>query len=181
MLPSWLVMISTYITSERMGRKPGRAFSFDIQEMLHYRSLGMGFSELGRKYGKDHTTIIYHCKRYGVTPAVAPPDLGTLEVVPSYEPPPPREKYKYQHLLEEEDLNPGKTYKQYLAEALKRPVEKRYHEIYYTHFTVEAPAAAARKRDKRSGRYAPDTGLDEDEFSYLMCDRDQGGEEWPRF
>ena len=35
-------------------------------EMLSLRQQGVGPSELGRRYGVDHTTIIYHCKRNGL-------------------------------------------------------------------------------------------------------------------
>ena len=34
-----------------------------LNEMLILRMKGVGPSDLGTKYGVDHSTIIYHCKR----------------------------------------------------------------------------------------------------------------------
>jgi hypothetical protein len=55
----------------------GRGHIFEdprvLNEMLMLRQKGVGPSDLGRHYAVDHTTIIYHCKRYGVLmPRTAP-------------------------------------------------------------------------------------------------------------
>ena len=43
--------------------------------------------------------------------------------------------YKYAYLFDDNGpdgpINQGKRYAEYLADALKRPTEKRYYEIYY--------------------------------------------------
>ena len=48
----------------------GRGHVFEdartLNEMLMLRQKGVGPSDLGKHYDVDHSTIIYHCKRYGV-------------------------------------------------------------------------------------------------------------------
>lgn len=105
----------------------GRFFTLQnkecLEEMLNMRRKGMSFVAIGRYYGKDHTTIMHHCKKYNVTPMSfrgskvvfrrtidfieKPVQQGTVQsVVPPH---------KYAHLLEE-PINAGKkSYKQYLT------------------------------------------------------------------
>lgn len=41
---------------------------FDLSEMLELRKSGWSTLALGRRYGKDHTTILHHCKKRGIEP-----------------------------------------------------------------------------------------------------------------
>lgn len=117
-----------------------RPITFDIKQMVKLRILGWSYSALAKKFKKDHTTIIYHCQRLGVKTKqqLEQEQMDTIDGLfiregfpEEIELPPPKVAHKYAHLLEEK-LNPGKRYQDYLADALKRPVEKRYHDIYNT-------------------------------------------------
>ena len=109
--------------------------------MIQLRAEGWGYSALGREFGKDHTTIMYHCQRLGLTRhKPAPKEVDDLQFkieeldTENYNTR-PAVTSKYAHLLGEEKINPGKkNYAEYLAEALTRPTEKRYYEIYYGHY-----------------------------------------------
>lgn len=94
--------------------------------MIELRLSGWSYSSLGREFGKEHTTIMYHCKR--LIESERPTRLEEEEysdnplklcVVP-----------KYAYLMDEK-LCEGKTYKEYLAESLKRPAEKHYFKLVY--------------------------------------------------
>lgn len=79
-------------------------------------------------YGKDHTTIIYHCLKHGVVSK--PKVVRILEKLHPSKPAPPEKKvHKYDYIFNE-PRNPGKSYKEYLAEAMERPDEKAYREKY---------------------------------------------------
>jgi hypothetical protein len=105
---------------------------------------------LGRKYGKDHSTILHHMKKLGIVPD---PDATArrLERSPSHRGKKMRVKFsakllkhhecqpkvkrapvadKYAYLFAPDVINRGKTYAEYLAEALTRPAERHYHELY---------------------------------------------------
>ncbi len=118
-----------------------RTVNFDLQRMITLRVDGWSYSALGREFQKDHTTIMYHCRRLGLSGAplrkVKVPEIFSLVVKR-----PPSQPPKYALLLET-PLNPGKTYKEYLEEALRRPIERRYHKIYYE--TNLSPGDSRRK------------------------------------
>jgi hypothetical protein len=103
--------------------------NFDLHEMLNLRRSGWSFSALGFKYGKDHTTIMHHCKKHGVVSQIpvytsrgnVPRPMFIEEVRKNFIP------GKYDEYLSQ-PTNPGKTYKQYLAEAKNRTIEKDYLE-----------------------------------------------------
>lgn len=99
-----------------------------LREMLEYYASGTGKALLGRRYGVDHTTIMYHIRKHGVKRgkyveltlktnkvleeiADADEHLRQLENAPK----PPKKTYKYQALFEE-PVNPGKNYADYLRE-----------------------------------------------------------------
>ena len=116
-----------------------RPITFDIHEMIQLFASGTWtYSALGRRYGKDHTSIMHHVKKLGlVKHQPIPPQVQQMKFVievPEEEILAARVAPKYQHLLEESRACPGKSYKEYLAEALKRPVERRYYKTYYGHY-----------------------------------------------
>lgn len=159
---------------------------WDVQEMLRLRQEGWSYPRLGSKYGRDHTTIMYHCLREGLVGIHAQkkeresrkisreperkvrvvPDTSFLEEMfelrrQGWNYPALSEKFrvsvesvfgycKKNHLTTKEllaagvvmhkkrpplyrglqddgeQINPGKTYAEYLQEALKRPTEAAY-------------------------------------------------------
>lgn len=162
---------------------------WDVQEMLRLRQEGWSYPRLGSKYGRDHTTIMYHCLREGLVGihaqkkakdyvvAVPKPDVEKkrrleeskrLDIEEMFELrrqgwnyPALSEKFgickevifahcKKNHLTTKEllaagvvmhkkrpplyrglqddgeQINPGKSYAEYLQEALKRPTEAAY-------------------------------------------------------
>lgn len=115
----------------RMG-KVGAPYTFNVNKMLELRVLGWTYSKLGRYFHKDHTTIIYHCVKWGIVPFQKPPPVPKMvneeEIIQVRE----KRFYKYADIFERDGpVNPGKSYKEYLKEASRRPDEKRYHDIYY--------------------------------------------------
>lgn len=101
---------------------------FDIDEMLLLRAQGWSTIALGRKYNKDHTTILYHCKKHGVMVLVykrhtkESAEEEQEEYFPPMQPVAPK-VIKYAYILEER-RNPGKSYKEYVAEQKRRAQEK---------------------------------------------------------
>lgn len=94
-----------------------------LYEMLILRSIGWSYLKIAAYYQKDHTTIIYHCKKYRV-------DIGTpLDEIQV----PEMDKrqfwelrvemmqdYKYKGIIEEK-INTGKmSYADYLEEERQR-------------------------------------------------------------
>lgn len=120
-----------------MGRV-GAPYTFNVNKMLEMRVLGYSYSALGRYFHKDHTTILYHCKKWGIVPlqrAPTPPELPendepeVLVIVRE------RKILKYPDPFEKDGpINPGKSYKEYIAESLKRTTERNYHKTYYEHY-----------------------------------------------
>lgn len=119
--------------------------------MLTLRYEGMTVLQLGVRYGKDHTTITHHCRKYGV----APHEIGMLADIefvvvmqkqyefraltmddpierrskrlPRMSTPPVVAKDKYADVFDP-PVRKSKCYKDYLKEAQSRPVEKHYFE-----------------------------------------------------
>lgn len=118
-------------------RTGGRPYTFDVMEMLELRAQGWTFAALGRKYGKDHTTIIHSCKKFSVVPNQPVRNERIKKGLPgsfqmeekSVLKKKKRIQDKYAYIFDE-PVNPGKTYEQYLAEAKKRPIEKHYLETW---------------------------------------------------
>ncbi len=98
-----------------------------LAEMLALRMAGWKERPLARLYKVDKTTIRYWVTKFDIKPKL--PEIRATEeiratVIISIEPIHRNEKeYKYQYLLdEEENVNPGKTYKQYVeAHKLRDP------------------------------------------------------------
>lgn len=122
---------------------------FNIEEMLQLRSEGWTTVALGLRYGKDHTTIVYHCLKHGV---VSKPNVVTREREAQVEPEepvmviPPSKPHKYDYIFNEAK-NPGKMYSQYLKESLGRPVERKYQQLFGSIF--KAPSKASLRRRSR--------------------------------
>lgn len=122
--------------------------NWDINEMFELRRKGWSYAALGRKYKKDHTTMMHHCRINRIVPLV--PVFYQREVATKNckktivvsvsnllpELPKPKE-YKYDHLINEL-MKPGKTYKQYLKEALKRPAERHYDNVFGDAYRVKS-------------------------------------------
>lgn len=112
-----------------------RRLNYDLAEMLELRSKGMSYSKLGRIYKKDRTTIMFHCRKYGIQIGISP-SIRTLPIASKFNQMPvesvqifkskhPKLPHKYEYLFEEKTSG-GKTYAEYLAESLRRPIERNY-------------------------------------------------------
>jgi hypothetical protein len=108
--------------------------SVTLDKMLEERRNGASLLFLGRKYKKDHTTILYHCKRHGVVPLVVIPKVSRtqaqieIEYDASYMIPEEQLDFLEQTFLpaDEGPINPGKSYFSYLRAAMKDPIFKHY-------------------------------------------------------
>jgi IS30 family transposase len=92
-----------------------------VYQMLRLRSEGMSYPKIGKMFNKDHSTILYWCKRFSVDIGTSVPEADDLDWRINKKPIP--NKYKYSALMEE-TINPGKNYADYLKEAelrKKRP------------------------------------------------------------
>ncbi len=84
-------------------------------EMLELRSQGYSLPVLAGRYGVDHTTILWHCKKHGVEPGV-PIERKKRELKVTIISP----RTFNSQPLKENGINPGKMYKDYLAEEKRR-------------------------------------------------------------
>jgi hypothetical protein len=142
-----------------MGRTGGgRPYTFDVMEMLELRRQGSTYSELGRKYGKDHTTIMHSCKKFGVFPNMPMPQVIKLKkgidklFLDDEKPVVHRniqDKYAY---IFDEPVNPGKSYEEYMADARKRPAERRYMETWGAEPLWTGIYAGGKKKEEPSKR-----------------------------
>ncbi len=89
-----------------------------VTEMVTLHLLGWSSVSLGKKFGKDHTTILHHLRKCGIPadhrrPTYEPTEeeIGAIEIFVQAEPTP----IKYAHLLMEK-INQGKSYSQYLTQ-----------------------------------------------------------------
>lgn len=81
--------------------------------MLELYREGWSSTMLGRKYGCDHTSILSQVHKAGIKP-VKRKRIFILPIVPKSKTP-----GKYDHLLYE-DVNPGKTYREYKEIAARK-------------------------------------------------------------
>lgn len=94
-----------------------------LKEMLALRAKGRGYSSLARRYGVDHSSIMYQCHKYHIEKNEAPKDLDKEieekntkivykqkeeEIVIVI-----RTKHKYEDLIFEK-VNEGKNYVEYV-------------------------------------------------------------------
>ena len=109
-----------------------------LLEMLNLALDGVKYTDLGRKYDVDHSSIIYQCQKYGVSNKVSlsknlsKEDLGikekndspdSLEEKPLFKVPMPMDNKRVYNLekLVVGEVNQGHNYKEYLRiEQLKR-------------------------------------------------------------
>ena len=126
-------------TTKTMNRGRGDVFSDlnKLNEMLSLRVQGAGPSVLGAKYGVDHSTIIYHCKRAGVqVPGVRGMIIVASGVAMGTVIPIVKERKTkvvvqgavavVQYDFDGEILNQGKNYAEYIAERKKREEDKLF-------------------------------------------------------
>lgn len=105
--------------------------------MIQLRQRGWSYSRLGRLFEKDHTTIMYHCRKLGVVPH-QPIPKAAKEIdftLYEYRNKLPELPHPFDSLIYEK-RNPGKSYREYLAVALTRTTERNYHKTYHTHTEV---------------------------------------------
>lgn len=80
-----------------------------LEEFLALRSLGASYGVLAAKFGIEKTTVRYICRRFGLAGAKNPPirhkTTTSKPLLPSYD---------------EEKVNPGRTYADYLKIEQKR-------------------------------------------------------------
>lgn len=103
--------------------------------MLELRKQGWSYSALGRRYGKDHTTILYHCEKANVAPEVPVVIQKTFKnekiinvaIEPKEKeiPKPPPKPDKYANIISPKEKK-LRSYASYLKEALRRPIERHY-------------------------------------------------------
>lgn len=91
-----------------------------VYEMLILRSIGWPYLRIAAYYKKDHTTIMYHCKKYNVTIGTPLDAIFVPEEVDKQQYWELRieavQDYKYRPLIEE-PINRGKlSYEDYLKE-----------------------------------------------------------------
>jgi hypothetical protein len=107
----------------------GRGHIFEdlhkLNEMIAMRQQGIGPSKLAVRFGVDHSTIIYHCKRNGVVvPKGRRLELATLSpIVVTERPKRVSISIKGFAFITDETgdrINPGKNYADYVAERQKR-------------------------------------------------------------
>lgn len=91
----------------------------NLQEMLTLYEDGWSSVALGRKYGCDHTSILYQVKKHGITQRRVRVGITETKNVLYYPVPHKKEKGKYDHLIEE-SINPGKSYREYVEENKQR-------------------------------------------------------------
>lgn len=110
-------------STKTMNRGRGKIFDDlrRLNEMISARQSGVGPSELARRYGVDHSTIIYHCRRNGVTKENVERVVVTQKVRISTK---LRGFAVYTDKFEGR-INPGKSYADYLIEQRERKVVAR--------------------------------------------------------
>lgn len=106
----------------------------DLQKILELHREGMSSGNIGKKFNRDHSTIIYHLKKFRAIGVLETNTNVTMRVrnykgiyippkVPGlYE----NQTYRYKEILEE-PKNPGKSYKQYLKEASQKANDRDKH------------------------------------------------------
>lgn len=96
-----------------------------IREMLALRACGWTISSLSIHFGKDRTSIRHHLVKYNIYPL-------TQEVRVKIErplPPPRVQKQLLKYDFDDEPINPGLTYREYVERAKKRHPKETHHII----------------------------------------------------
>ena len=85
-----------------------------LREMLELRRQGMSFPQIARYFQKDHTTVMYHCKKHHVYPGCPPLSFEEFFIKKERPVVQKAKEPKYAHLIFEE-INMGKTsYEEYV-------------------------------------------------------------------
>jgi len=91
-----------------------------IAQIVEMRRQGHSFAEIGLLFGKDHTTILFHCRKAGIPRSNKNkriPKIIHIEV---------GDKSERINLNEDSEIiNLGKSYEDYLAEEKERNWKKR--------------------------------------------------------
>ena len=94
-----------------------------LAKMLAYYKEGYGMSELERKYGVDHTSILYQVRKHKVVRGEPKTfDEQGQKRIPLVPPPPPKQS-KYEKTINA-PINKGHDYEHYLELTQKRYVRK---------------------------------------------------------
>jgi hypothetical protein len=140
------------------GTGGGRPYTFDVMEMLELRRQGATYSELGRKYGKDHTTIMHSCKKFGVVPNMPMPQVNSLKKAintPFNEEDRPIVKRniqdKYAHIFDE-PVCEGKTYERLCVMNRKTPGDDLVGRCSLLHFPAVRLAGSWASTTRPSSR-----------------------------
>jgi len=93
-----------------------------IAKIIEMRKEGYSLNYLGRYFGKDHTTILYHCQRAKLSIGISHKKVING---PKFRKWP--ETFSYDIYTDEtgEKLNPGKNYADYVKEEENRKWKKR--------------------------------------------------------
>lgn len=89
--------------------------------MLAKRLAGVPVQHLAVYYEVDRTSIRHWCVKFQIQPRADFPLFFVEKQIPVLAPlPPEKSPHKYASLLEDRKINPGKSYKEYLADERKR-------------------------------------------------------------
>ena len=88
-----------------------------IKEIIKMRRKGYSYSSIGRYFGRDHSTVMYHCKKARLSKLKG---VGKKMKKPTEKP-----VIKKLIIQDDEIINYGKSYKDYLVEEKKRDWKKR--------------------------------------------------------
>lgn len=96
-----------------------------IREMLALRACGWTINSLSIHFGKDRTSIRHHLVKYNIYPLTAEVRVKIEKPAPPPRPPQAPSKYNF----DDEVINPGLSYKEYVERAKKRHPEESYHRV----------------------------------------------------
>ena len=111
--------------------------------MFEERRNGASLPWLGRKYKKHHTTILFHCRKFGIVPET--------DVIPTHAPKRARSQILYaipdepvlepieeaMLTLDDGPINRGKRYVDYVKDAMKQREFRHYFAQYNVDPTSE--------------------------------------------
>ena len=92
----------------------------EIDQILNLRREGYSFVFIANQFGKDHTTIIYHCQKAGLAKIRGKRKLAMIDLIKSHQ-----QVEETTFCIEEEVINSGKNYADYLEEEKNRKWKNR--------------------------------------------------------
>lgn len=96
-----------------------------VEEVIKMRKDGYSLSDIGRYFGKDHTTILYHCQKAGIASTSSEPKKEKIAIVKRRLEPRPVLQPRIEEDDDEGPRNPGMNYEDYLAIEKKRKWNER--------------------------------------------------------